>query len=374
MRIASYNVENMFRRPVALNQETWAQGRPILEAYGELQDLLEQPSYSAADKTRIVELLTALGLLNSDQSRWVILRRTRGQLVTRRRDGTVLVTAEGRGDWIGWLELKREAVNEVATRNTARVVGDMSADVLAVIEAEDRPALQRFNEDVLPFGFADDTAPWRYRHVMLIDGNDDRGIDVGLLTRERFAITRMRSHVDEEAPNGERLFSRDCPEYELALPGGKALLVLVNHFKSKGHGTQASNNARRLAQATRVAEIYRSRRADGWKRVAVLGDLNDTPDSAPLDPLLNGSDLKDVSEHPAYIQDGRSGTFQTSKDKFDYLLLSPELFGTVTLAGLNRSGVWHGPKIKNPWQMLDTLTTPEQAASDHAAIWADVAL
>jgi hypothetical protein len=31
--------------------------------------------------------------------------------------------------------------------------------------------------------------------------------------------------------------------------------VVVNHFKSKGHGTQASNNARRLAQATRVAEI-----------------------------------------------------------------------------------------------------------------------
>ena len=69
MRLASFNVENMFRRPVALNQETWAQGRPILEAYGKLQDVLEQPSYSAADKTRNVELLTVLGLLKSDQSR-----------------------------------------------------------------------------------------------------------------------------------------------------------------------------------------------------------------------------------------------------------------------------------------------------------------
>jgi hypothetical protein len=126
---------------------TWAEGRPILEAYGELQALLEQASYTADEKARIVALLTALGLLKSDESRWVILRRTRGQLVTRSRDGTVRVTADGRGDWIGWLELKREAVNEDATRNTARVVGDMAADVLAVIEAEDRPALQRFNED-----------------------------------------------------------------------------------------------------------------------------------------------------------------------------------------------------------------------------------
>jgi hypothetical protein len=73
---------------------------------------------------------------------------------------------------------------------------------------------------------------------MLIDGNDDRGIDVGLLTRDQFPITRMRSHVDDLSPNGEALFSRDCPEYELVLPGGKTLLVLVNHFKSKGHGTR----------------------------------------------------------------------------------------------------------------------------------------
>ena len=44
----------------------------------------------------------------------------------------------------------------------------------------------------------------------------------------------------------------------------------------------------------------------------------------------------------------------------------------MTQAGLNRSGVWHGANVKNPWPMLDTLTTGEQAASDHAAIWADI--
>ena len=374
MRIASYNVENLFRRPVALQQETWAQGRPVLEAFGELQLLFEQPVYSAVDKQRILQLLGDLGLLKSDESKWAFLRRTRGQLLRRHQDGTVEVTAAGRGSWIGWLELKRKAVNAAATRNTGRVVADMAADVLAVIEAEDRPALQRFNEDVLPLGFPHGAAPFAYRHVMLIDGNDDRGIDVGLLTRDGFAIGRLRSHVDERTASGEDLFSRDCAEYEVALPGGKSLLVLINHFKSKGHGTQASNNARRLAQAARVAEIYKSRRADGWKRVAVVGDLNDTPASTPLAPLLNGTDLQDVSQHAAYIQDGRTGTFKTSQDKFDYLLLSPELFGAVTQAGLNRSGVWHGPKVKNPWTMLDTLTEEEEAASDHAAIWADLPL
>jgi hypothetical protein len=31
--VASFNVENMFRRPIAFNLSTWAQGKPILEAF-----------------------------------------------------------------------------------------------------------------------------------------------------------------------------------------------------------------------------------------------------------------------------------------------------------------------------------------------------
>src|SRR5437773_870695 len=78
----------------------------------------------------------------------------------------------------------------------------------------------------------------RYPHVMVIDGNDDRGIDVGLMSR--FPIGSMRSHVDD-IENGSLIFSRDCPEYEIALPSGSTLLVLVNHLKSKGFGRQADS-------------------------------------------------------------------------------------------------------------------------------------
>lgn len=57
MRIVSYNVENFFARARALNTESWAEGRPVLEAYAALNALLEQPTYTPADKTRIVALL-----------------------------------------------------------------------------------------------------------------------------------------------------------------------------------------------------------------------------------------------------------------------------------------------------------------------------
>jgi len=56
------------------------------------------------------------------------------------------VVASGREDWIGWVDLKKERVNELATEHTARVIRDVGADVLGVIEAESRVALKHFTD------------------------------------------------------------------------------------------------------------------------------------------------------------------------------------------------------------------------------------
>jgi hypothetical protein len=74
------------------------------------------------------------------------------------------------------------------------------------------------------------------------------------------------------------------------------------------------------------------------------------------------------------VADARTGTYGTGRDKIDYLLLSPELFGTVQKAAYNRSGVYRGPRVKNPWKMYDTIESPLQQASDHAAVWARLKL
>ncbi len=383
MKIASFNVENMFRRAVVLNQDNWKDGKPILEAYAALTEILEQPAYNDADKGRILNLLEKLELLSWDEkgggkkarfaedNKWVWLRRSRGRLVSVHRDGTIEVAASGRGDWIGWLELKREEVNEQATRNTAAVIADMDPDILGVVEAEDRPALVRFNENVLKLDQGEDKG---FGHVMLIDGNDERGIDVGLFAKESFPVVGMRSHVDDPGPGGEPVFSRDCAEYEFDVNGEK-LLLLANHFKSKGFGKASTSNARREAQAKRVAEIYKERTKEGRKNIVVLGDFNDTPDSGPLAPLLKKTDLKDASQAKGWTWGEREGTFGGGKkERIDYLLLSPALFGKVKAGGVNRKGLWHGPRTQNPWEMLPTLTKEHEAASDHAAIWVELDL
>lgn len=387
MRLASYNLQNLFDRAKALNSELWTEvpdadttddevsarfesGRELLNAYSALNARLREAVYDDADKAFIRDTLVSLGLAESDDAEFVRLRQNKGRLVRRHEDGTMTVVANGRGDWTGWLELEREEVDEVATRNTARVLKDVDADVVAVVEAEDRIPLLRFNENVLP------TVEGRpYDHVMVVNGNDERGIDVGLMSRSPYGIELMCSHVDDREENGRRLFSRDCAKYRITV-GGEPLWLLVNHFKSKGYGGFQASQQKRRRQARRVAEIYRDLVEQGYDRIAVLGDLNDTPDSQALAPLFVDTDLRDVSEHANYqLADGRIGTFGngTASAHIDFILLSPALFERVTAASVFRCGVWGG-RNGTLFPHYPEITRASEAASDHAAVWVDLDL
>lgn len=367
-RVATFNVENLFDRARILAADTWETHRQDLEAYAVLTRILQQERYSAEDKERIAELLVELGLGRSDEGELVRLRQNRGRLVRRTREGQLVIEADGRGDWIGWLELRRQSPTELALRHTAQVVADLAPHVLGVVEAEDRVALGRFSRDLL-----EPAAGWGFEHVMLVDGNDDRGIDVGLMCRTGYRIGRITSHVDDRTPEGLRIFSRDCPEYEVALPDGGRLVVMVNHLKSKGYGDPAASARSRRRQATRIRELYDARLAVGDDLVVVLGDLNDTPDSAALAPLLGDGGPRDVSEHPDFDDGGWPGTYTTGRagNKIDYILCSPAVFDAVRAGGMHRSGVW---TASGRWPMYPTLTREVDAASDHHAVWADLAL
>jgi endonuclease/exonuclease/phosphatase family metal-dependent hydrolase len=366
MKLASYNVENLFMRARALNAETFAEGKEILKAHADINRILGKDKYSATDKSNIVSLLDTLGLKKSDESKFAILRQNKGHLVKRPTSGPIQVVANGRDDWIGWVDLQVEQVNEVATRNTAQVVRDVAADVLGIVEAESRPSLLRFCKDVMP---AVDGEP--YEHIMLVDGNDERGIDVGLMTRKKFEIVSIISHVDDADDTG-LIFSRDCAQYEIKTANGNTLIVLINHFKSKGFGGAASSNAKRKRQAARTAAIYRQlRQQHGF--IAIIGDFNDTADSDPIGPLFSQTGLKDISDIAGFDDGGRPGTFKngTASNKIDYILLSPDLFAKATAGGIFRKGVWGG-KNGTLFEHYDEMTKEVEAASDHAAIWAEL--
>jgi endonuclease/exonuclease/phosphatase family metal-dependent hydrolase len=379
MRLASFNVENLFSRAKAFDAEDGAAARRALEAFAEFNALIAKPGYGEADKDRMRELLETLGLERSDDGEFVRLRQNRGEFLARRRSGVLDIVARGRGDWTGWLELEREPVDDTAMRMTAQVVRDVGADVFAVMEAENRPALKGFSDTILPLAGAEP-----YAQVMLIDGNDPRGIDCALMTRGGFPIASMLSHVDDTDDAG-LVFSRDCPEYHLGTPGGGGgrLVVLVNHFKSKAGWSQASSDRKRRRQAAAVASIYGRLRDAGGGLVAVVGDLNDTPPKSaddPLAPLLRGTDLVDVSALDGHDDGGYPGTYggSTAPNKIDYILLSPALRERAGASGVFRRGMWPGvrPVKWETYPEIDPRQGGEKrhAASDHAALWVDLDL
>jgi len=343
-------------------------GRPVLEAYQSICTLLEETVYTDEVKHDILRELHRLGLRNADSAKFARLRQNRGRLLRRSRDGRVTVVAEGRADWIGWVELTTDRVDELALFNTARVLLDVRADIVGVVETESRLALKRFADA----GVTELGRP-RYSHVMVVDGNDERGIDVGVMSTREFPLLGQRTHVDDADAAG-RVFSRDCAEYHFQSPGGQQIAVLVNHFKSKGYGGKVRSDTIRRRQATRVADIYRDL-LTRTENVVVLGDLNDTPESEPLAPLLSGTDLRDISEHPGFDDGGRPGTYGhcTARNKLDYVLLSPALFAAAIGGGISRLGVWGGRR-GTLWPIYDTMTKAVHAGSDHAAIYADLNL
>ncbi|QWA22148.1 endonuclease/exonuclease/phosphatase family protein [Streptomyces sp. JCM17656] len=190
-----------------------------------------------------------------------------------------------------------------------------------------------------------------------------RGIDIGILSRH--PITSVRSHIFDTNPEraDRRLFSRDCPEYEIELDD-TPLVVLGNHLKSKAD----DNPDLRLAQAKRVAEIYRAA-LERTPHVIVAGDLNDFPDSEAV-AVLRDTGLRDVMDHPAYRgKPGTHGECKSERDKIDYLMLPPPLWQEVQQVALETRGI-----SAKGIDHFDTVKSRADAASDHAALYADLDL
>lgn len=368
IRIATFNMENLFRRPTAFRLSDAAAREEVISDFAKLVALLDLPVYQDTDRTEIARLIKKhrayeidpanpppIFINQSRPGKGSGLFKTSGSGAGTR----VEVTAKGRSAWSGWAELGQDDLDPEVVRNTGRVVSEVDADIVLTVEVEDRLALERFNTRILAGALG--RRPYPYN--LLIDGNDPRGIDIGILSRH--PIESVRTHIfdtDPERPD-QRLFSRDCPEFEIRLDG-TPLVILGNHLKSKFN----DDPELRLAQARRVAEIYRAA-SERTPHVMVAGDLNDDPNSAPA-VELGETGLLDVMSHRSYRGDpGTHGDCRSERDKIDYLLLPPPLWPEVQHVGLETRGIY-ADGIKP----FDTVTSKTNAASDHAALYVDLDL
>lgn len=129
-----------------------------------------------------------------------------------------------------------------------------------------------------------------------------------------------------------------------------------------GH-TSATPRAPRASSAATARVLHRATQRC---------DLNDYPESGALDPLLRGTNLRDAMALQQY-RGAFPGTYQraTSKEKIDYLLLSPALRKRVQTVDVCRNGFY----VPRKWESFENITGANKdrfQASDHHCLWADI--
>jgi endonuclease/exonuclease/phosphatase family metal-dependent hydrolase len=363
LKLSTFNLNNLFERAKILNidheeQSFSATTKEVLNDVSALCKLLEKPSYDGATGEKIKDLLKKYFVTEPyKKAKYFAINEIRGKLFKASKTGMELV-AKGKEDWMGFVEFTKVATNDIAVVNTARVIDAVNPDIICTVEVDNRLALEHFS-DLIWREFKK-----RYKHYMLIDGNDDRGIDVGILSK--FDVVNICSHVDDEYKNDNggisKVFSRDCAEYTVQFAKDKQLHLLCNHFKSKGYGPPAESAKKRKVQAERVKKIL-SKYDLKKDFVAVAGDMNDTPDSEPLQPLLSTKNLHDVLDYSGY--NGTRATYHTGSQQIDYLLVSQPLFDAISEVGVERRGIF-----KKNNEMFPEVSSKRTQASDHAMVWA----
>lgn len=202
----------------------------------------------------------------------------------------------------------------------AETIRDVDADVVALQEVESRGYLQRFL-DV----FLDDMG---YRHVVLVEGNDLRGIDVGLISR--IPVGRVVSHAhlrfDPEIQQGETdHFQRDVLCVELLPRGQESFHVWVVHLKSQGGSANAEPI--RQAEARQLRKLIEAQCAeDPGARFVVCGDFNDEFTSPTLQTIVGNGTPRLVAPFESIPEQDRVTYNQEPyRSMIDFLLFSPAM-------------------------------------------------
>lgn len=249
-----------------------------------------------------------------------------------------------------WQALSRASVSNKPLKKAtqlARAIMDIQPDFIAMNEVGGIESLENFNQLFLNSSF----------NVHLLEGNSNRGIDVGFLVKKGLPFEfELISHKDRPLnflypherqllkPPRSHLFSRDCLELRVKASKKESpfLILFVVHLKSKldPEGFDPFGKLRREAEFKSLVSIYKESQRDfpNSDRM-VLGDFNGIARKDKTDEefktLYLETDLINVLEHlglegewsTTQVQFDRSG--RRSLLQFDYIFVSEKLVDLI---------------------------------------------
>src|SRR5690554_6492240 len=262
MKIATFNLENLFHRDEKLIKRKYGQAK--LQWSSEMNELLRKRAREIHDVVRMRELWELIEFQNPDKQPFFVMRKRAGNLYLRHRKPIPQFRASGLSDWNGWVRVRTRPILDVVTRHKAKVINEINPDILLVQEVEDRQSLLEFNEEFL-------LEQVRFTDVMVIPGNNDHGQQMGIMTKSGYKVSSVRSHMNDHR-NHIRFFDKDFQEYEIITPQGKTVWILAAHLQDAG--SEKECKAIRKRQARVIARTYQKLKKKGIQNIVLAGTFN----------------------------------------------------------------------------------------------------
>jgi endonuclease/exonuclease/phosphatase family metal-dependent hydrolase len=199
----------------------------------------------------------------------------------------------------------------------AKVIKSLDPDVIMLQEVENLGVLADLDKELGGAYFA----------RQLFEGNDPRGIDIGILSKIK--IDESKSHAADRfnllGTQTQYSYARDCLEAHLTV-NGRHLALLGVHFRSKGGEVASDDPDKRLAEAQHTRAIADEILAkDPTAGVVVLGDFNDSTGSQAQKAVL--ADKPPFVDVATTAPDPWSFVYQGEQALLDHMIASPVLAG-----------------------------------------------
>jgi endonuclease/exonuclease/phosphatase family metal-dependent hydrolase len=245
--------------------------------------------------------------------------------------------------------------DKTKVEDIAHMIKAIDLDVCALSEVGGRSSLEEFVRLYLENKY----------DVHLIDGNSDRGIEVGYLVKKDLPLdTLLISHKDRpldfiypndeienqkakdkglEPPYGKQKFSRNVLELQLIHQDSKQQFnIFLVHFKSQWdrRGDDFKGRAHRQAEVEGLAKIVRERKDQSpSSHIIMTGDFNGRVKGDKTDPefhALRALKFKDILEVKDLPQKEKFSMVQFNQGQREFIQLDYILIQEETLPLINK--------------------------------------